>query len=139
MLLSGCASNQQKVIKHNYLFQGESEHWLAEYKIDAQDIFTNTEDKTEHESLYKKLFKITYKGELSELHSMNSLTYSIEGTGKRASELTFDKPPQTKTFIDSFGGNGSAFERSKEEEITVNVTWDGDTGGSETFLLKYSE
>jgi hypothetical protein len=129
----------EKVIIHDYTFKGESEHWLAEYKVNGKGVFKEEREtkneftKLTHQSEAKQEFILTYKGSLPELASVKKIEYSYRSSsGGGGSEMNFTTPPDKKVFISSSSSINGAIE-DEDDIIEVTVMWDG---MAETFELK---
>lgn len=126
LMLTGCANRQ--VVNHNYIYKGENECWIAEYKVNGTGIFTEKNHKTEYESNKNDILTVTYKKDLKELSSVKNLEISYESSaGGGRLNLSFDdKSPYEKTYTLKSGGRGGAIEH-KDETIKVSISLDGKT------------
>ncbi|MFB4168953.1 hypothetical protein [Virgibacillus sp. JSM 102003] len=125
-------SQNKDVIKHDYMFAGVSENWKAEYKIDGKEVFYNVNGTLEYDSESQSEFKLTYKGELSELSPVKRLEFKYEAPLNEGWKgLQFDEPPKKKVFI-----HRSNDLVSEDAIIDVRVQWDDNT---EEFTLKNKE
>lgn len=104
-LFTGC--NNGNVVEHDYTFQGESEHWSAEYIVEGKGTFTEKEGKTKYDSEVSSKMTVTYNGSLEEISSIENLKYEYQSSV-------------------SGGGEGVAIENS-DELIEVTIQWDGKT------------
>lgn len=122
-LITAC-SNNREVTEHRYLFTGEAEYWEAEFRYEADEVWgKDSDDVTTYSSEEDYTFKLTYKGELDDLSSMEELFYEYErgSTGKGSSLLTFEDPVSTKEFTSEGSGSGSIIR--EDMVITVKVKW----------------
>lgn len=129
VMLSGCSSKDDKeVIKHNYEFSGESEHWSANLKYDAKEIYDKKEDGAKtYSNEYNETLVVTYKGELSELSKLKHLEIEYEGKtggGKHVADYDEGEGPISLSFTLSGGGKGGALKQ-EDDIIKVTVNMDG--------------
>lgn len=114
---------KKDIYEHNYLFQGESEAWKAEYKVEGIVIFAEKDGKLEYESDSNGLLTVTYKGDLEELSNAKNMEISYKyshGAGKQTS--TLDNGVKQKVFtISNQGGNVIT---NPDEVIQVTITID---------------
>ncbi|MCG3088744.1 hypothetical protein [Sporosarcina cyprini] len=111
LILSAC-----NTYSHKYKFSGESEHWEAEI------LFNGTEDKySRGDSNY--VFTVTYKGLPEELASTDEITYSFETDLESFSGTKKLSDPPTEVSFTSKGGSSGTV--SADEQIAVNVKWNG--------------
>ncbi len=110
LLLTACSE-----MTIGYKFNGESEHWEAEYS------YFSTE-KWGKQSVDRYEFILNYKGSLEDQSSLKKIEYSFETRNKRVYESEeFTEPPSTLTFTGSSKGGAKV---GKDEVINVIVKWD---------------
>jgi hypothetical protein len=126
ILFIGCSNKE--VTSHNYIFKGESDLWTAEYKVDGTDSWSKVEGKLHYESEATKVLTVTYKGDVSELHSVKHLEITYDtgtGGGKLTEDHDSDAPLSQKVFTFRSGGKGQLIP-DKDEVIKVTINLDGD-------------
>jgi len=120
MLLTACSETTY----NDYKFNGESEHWEAEYSYKGTEKWGEKNESITYSNEDGYEFVLKYKGSLEELSSLQKLEYSYEtngGGGNSAEEFT--EPPSKVTFSSSASGKGGA-KLPEDEVIKVNVKWD---------------
>ncbi|WP_303969712.1 hypothetical protein [Sporosarcina ureae] len=120
MFLTACS----KTTNHNYMFNGESEHWEAEYTYNGTEKWVENDGQKKYSNEDNDRFILKYKGSLKELSSLQKIEYSYEttsGSGRVAEEFT--EPPSTGIFSSSGGSKGGA-KVGEDEVIKVHVKWD---------------
>lgn len=124
LIITGCSN--KKVINHNYIYRGENELWIAEYKVNGTGIFFEEDGKTNYKSNCDKILKVTYKKSLPDLSLVKHLEISYEssaGGGKLTD--SFDNSHKIeKAYTFKSSGSGIAIE-NKDEIIKVNINLDG--------------
>jgi hypothetical protein len=126
LILTGCAN--KKVTKVNYIYKGENDLWIAEYKVNGTKTITEKKDKSEYKSEADNTLTVTYKKDVSELSSVKHLEISYKstaGSGKITKNFD-DNTPREKTYTFKAGGSGAATV-SKDEVIKVDINVDGKT------------
>jgi len=124
VLLIGCA--YKEVENYNYLYKGENSSWTAEYSVNGTGTWTKIEGRLHYDNDVKKVFTLTYKGDLSELSKVKHLEIAYEttaGSGKLTEDYDSEHPIDQKTFTFQSGGKGSAVGR-KDQIIKVTITLD---------------
>ncbi|WP_164667462.1 hypothetical protein [Virgibacillus doumboii] len=122
-------ANSRDVTKYENTFAGESENWSAEMHSKGEEVFYEEDGVLKGDRSAQSEFKLTYKGELSELSEVERFEFGYKAPGSgRSSGMNFDSPPERKTF--TLSGNSLLKE---DDVIKVTVTWDGHT---EEFVLK---
>ncbi|MEH7121658.1 hypothetical protein V7127_00270 [Bacillus sp. JJ1773] len=119
----------ENIVIHDYLYSGESEHWIATHEFFGKGVFSKKESgRIGYESESEEFFYIEYKGEFAEIKG-KPLSYSFQttagGSGRSLDEM--DK----KSFSNHSGPNSGAMMQ-ENETVEVIVKWDGK---KETFLL----
>ncbi|GKV57559.1 hypothetical protein NCCP2222_35060 [Sporosarcina sp. NCCP-2222] len=111
IILSAC-----NTYSYEYKFSGENDHWEAEI------FFKGTEDQySRGDANYD--FTVTYKGLSQELASTDEITYSFETESENFSATKkFSNPPTDVSFTSKGNSSGTV---SADEQITVNVKWNG--------------
>lgn len=125
LIITGCLNKE--VIKHNYIYKGENEFWIAEYKVNGTGTFTEKNNKTEYEANSNEILTITYKKNLSDLSLVRHLEISYEssaGGGMLTEDFDNNHPLNKKTYTLKSSNIGGAIE-SKNEVIKVNTNLDG--------------
>ncbi len=133
LIFSACTNKE--VIKHDYTYTGESENWVAEYKVDGKGIFTEKDGRTEYECNEETRLTVTYKKDIEDLSTLKCMKISYEssaGSGSLTQNPADGDPVSKKTFTLSGGGSGTAIE-NKDETIKVTIDLDGNI---ETLELK---
>lgn len=133
LIIIGCSNRE--VIKHNYTYKGENESWVAEYKVDGEEIFTKDDGKTKYDSNSNETLTVTYKKDKSKLDSLKhiDISYKSSVSGGQISHDYDDDSVQDKGAytLNSNSTNG-AFEKEDEViEVTINLD-----GKIETIKLK---
>ena len=119
MLLTACS----ETTNNDYKFNGESEHWEAEYSYKGTEKWGEKNGTKTYSNEDSYEFVIEYKGSLEELSSLQNLEYSYETNhsgGKKTEQFT--EPPQTVIFSTSGASKGGA-KVSEDAVIKVNVKW----------------
>lgn len=119
IVLIGCVTNEENrvLLNDKYVFKGQNELWAVELVINKKGSNNNE---------FEKIFTIKYKGELSELTKIKTLSYSYEtnsGSKGSASHI-FDTPPMDKVFTKRTIGKGKVIRNTKEI-INANIVVDG--------------
>ncbi|MFY3791925.1 hypothetical protein ACOQFO_09565 [Ureibacillus sp. MALMAid1270] len=110
MLLTACSETT-----NGYKFNGESEHWEAEYSYNEKVKWMG-EDTDSYE------FKLQYKDSLEEMSSLQKIEYCFETHIKKVCESEeYTEPPSTVIFTGSSKGGAKVYE---DEVIKVKVKWD---------------
>ncbi|TMN22115.1 hypothetical protein [Lentibacillus cibarius] len=123
MNLETTASQEKQVDKFNDTFTGESEHWSAQLHVTGEKTYREGKDDD------RAVFKLTYKGPIRELSSVNKLRYQyVMPTSSKEIKMTFDTPPENRVFTDS-----SSNLVKQDAMIKVSVQWGDHT---ETFTLR---
>jgi hypothetical protein len=125
-IIAGCTN--KKVINNDYIYRGENEFWIAEYKVNGTGTFTEKNNKTSYESKCSEVLIVTYKKDLSELSLVKHLEISYKSStgGGEMTENFDDGPPSEKTYTIKSGSTNGAIE-NKDEIILVNIDVDGKT------------
>ncbi|TQR19413.1 hypothetical protein [Psychrobacillus vulpis] len=120
ILLTACAE-----ITHNeYTFNGESEHWEAEYSYKGTETWGEDDGTKTYSNEDSYEFVLKYKGSLEDLSSIQKLEYCYRTNsngGQRTEEFT--EPPTTLIFTSRGASKGGA-KVSEDEVIQVNIKWD---------------
>ncbi|QUW23842.1 hypothetical protein JSQ81_01570 [Sporosarcina sp. Marseille-Q4063] len=107
----------------DYIFKGESSHWIGEYVFKGTEKWKEKNKRTTLSSESRYTLAIKYKGDLSELASVKNLSYFYQtslGSGS-GETLEFDESPNQILFTISGGGTTTM---NKDEVIEVTVKWD---------------
>ncbi|MBP1969857.1 hypothetical protein J2Z83_001965 [Virgibacillus natechei] len=123
-LISACSTDEE-VTEHRYLFTGGGDYWSAELEYEAEEVWgKDADDVNTYSSESDYVFKLTYKGELAELASMEQLDYKFTRgtTGEGISSITFDEPVSDKEFTSRGGGTGAIMR--EDMIVNVEVNWD---------------
>jgi len=99
------------VTKHKYTYSGESDKFIAELEVNE----TIKNRKTSIGNEIKRVFRVTYKGETSELKNYSYLTISYKSNASGIEE-TFDLEKQlfSKTFKYQIMCEGGAVENESD-------------------------
>ncbi len=126
MVLTACSKSAgNDVTRNDYTFSGESDNWKAEYNYKGMETWGEDDGVKTYTNKDGYTFKLTYKGALKELASVEELEYAFEtknSSGFSTRELT-DDPPNKLTFTSKGASEGGA-KVSEDEVIQVNVKWD---------------
>lgn len=125
LIITGCSN--KKVINHNYIYKGENEFWIAEYKVNGIGVFTEENGKTSYKSNSDSILTITYKKDLSDLSAVKHLEISYKssaGGGNLTNNFDNNSPLNQRTYTLKSSGAGIAIE-NKDEIIEVNINLDG--------------
>jgi hypothetical protein len=114
--------SKNKTIHKDYIFTGESEHWIGEYVFKGTEKWKEKNKRTTLSSESRYTLAIKYKGDLSELASVKKLSYSYKTSlGSGSDTMEFDEPPTQILFAINGGGTSTM---NKDEVIEVTVIWD---------------
>jgi hypothetical protein len=114
--------SKNKTIHKDYIFTGESEHWIGEYVFKGTEKWKEKNKRTTLSSESRYTLAIKYKGDLSELASVKKLSYSYKTSlGSGSDKMEFDEPPTQILFTINGGGTSTM---NQDEVIEVNVEWD---------------
>ncbi|WP_339315735.1 hypothetical protein [Paenibacillus sp. FSL R10-2734] len=120
-LLAACNTT---TYKHNYTFTGEGEVWSAEYVQKATEKFIDKKgERADYETSQHSTLELKYKGEQSDLDTIQDFKYSYEGTAGRGSRTLTDAKGVRSELKSERSGSG-AFEQ-EDSVIKVVVEWDG--------------
>ena len=123
ILLFSYFSNR-KTIHRDYIFTGESEHWKGEFVYKETEKWIEKNNRTSYSNESKYTLAIQYKGSLSELASVEKLSYSYKtSTGGGSDSREFDEPTKDVIFTSSGSGVGNAMIY-QDEVIEVTMKWD---------------
>ncbi|MFV8830330.1 hypothetical protein [Alkalihalobacterium sp. APHAB7] len=121
MILAGCSN--EEVTNYEYTFIGEGEFWEAEYIYEGAEIWGEEEGVTTYSNEANYEFRITYKGSVEDIQSIENLEFFYDARAKGGSRSReFDEPPNDITF--STSGSSTGAKVQEEEVIKVNVKWD---------------
>jgi hypothetical protein len=114
--------SKNKTIHKDYIFTGESEHWIGEYVFKGTEKWKEKNKRTTLSSESRYTLAIKYKGDLSELASVKKLSYSYKTSlGSGSDTMGFDEPPTQILFAINGGGTSTM---NKDEVIEVTVEWE---------------
>jgi hypothetical protein len=122
------------VTRVNTVLVGESDHWQASYTIKGYVEFHEKEGVLMSSSSGSYELVLTYKGDLEEIKDITSIGVSSDSGG---SALTSSEPMPSAHF--DFKGNThmlTIIDVSQGKPLEYQVTWDGESGGQETIILK---
>jgi hypothetical protein len=136
LITTGCS--KKEII--NYIYNGENESWIAEYKITNTATTIKNGNRISYKNYEDKIFTITYKKDLSELNSINYLSITYDYNNGSSSDIkTYNgNPVIRKTFIFNSHSENNRSDGSNIVDDIVTVTVDID-GEIETFKLKKIE
>lgn len=123
MLVILIACSNEEVTNYQYTFTGEGTYWQAEYVYEGTETRETEEGRTTYSNEDSDEMRLTYKGSLEEVESIEKLEFSyVTSVGSGSGVREFDAPPNDLTFTMRSGSTGA---KVKEEEIIqVVVTWD---------------
>lgn len=123
LLLTGAGCSDKDVIRHYYYFSGENENWTGEYIVSSIATFTEKNGRMDYEGDSDSNFKITYKGDVSDLASIKTLKIGYDAgscAGEMSSEYT-DGGPKEKTFTMRGGSSGTYMNEDEVIKVTINM------------------
>lgn len=99
---------------YTYIYTGEKERWNAEFKVIETPKFTKTKSGMDVEIEAKKVLVITYKGELTDLSSLNHI------------EITYRCNNENYNGVSYIGGNISSKTFTLNSVVTNGTLYDED-------------
>ncbi|WFR55914.1 hypothetical protein QA584_20160 [Anaerocolumna sp. AGMB13025] len=132
LVIASCSNKEtnetkQDVVNHNYIFKGESDMWVAEYKVVGTETFTEKDGLLDVETESDNELTVTYKGELANLSSVKHMEISYESStnsGKMVNDYDKDESITSNTFIMKSGGKNCAIP-NENNIIKVIINIDG--------------
>jgi|GEM_PF-2120158 len=127
---SGISKDASESIDRNFAFVGESDSWAAMLKVDYAFMVYEEDGTLHHDGDDNSALYITYKGDISDLESIKSLSIVC---GENSMEYAFKRGPSStgKTFKFPV----SIGDIKKDDIKEAVITMDGD---AETIELKTS-
>lgn len=128
ILLWGCSKTKDplNIIRYDYLYRGENENWVAEFKLTGEGIFEEIDGTITYDNEVNKILNVTYKKDLAKLKPIKKIKITYESNhGKGTITQNFINPPKEKTFVlasKSYGAVGN-----EEIKVKVTITVDGKT------------
>ncbi|MDK2867541.1 MAG: hypothetical protein PWP38_1856 [Clostridiales bacterium] len=127
----------RETIHVNRTIVGESTHWNLEMAAKGSAFFRTRKEVLHIESEGNYKLTLTYKGTLDEIQKMRTIAVEQRHPEFTSFQETSDSAPTSLTF--HYTGNLSASLINAIYEgtpITIDVTWDGENGDTETIELK---
>jgi len=127
LTVSGCDSKDKDVIKHNYTYTGENEHWTGIFTFDATEVFQTIDGVLTYDNQSNSSLTVTYKGELTDLTKVKKVEISYKSSkisGKLVNNYDSNQPITSKEFNLLSGGTGSAL-LDQDEIIKIEMNIDG--------------
>lgn len=113
LVLTACSEvtkdevTKNKVTNNSYKFNGESEHWEAEYSYQGTETWKDNNGTKTYSNEDSHELVLKYKGTLKELSSMKKIEYSYETNNSSGnSTMEFTEPPTTVTFKSKGASSG---------------------------------
>src|SRR5699024_1556124 len=126
-------SKNKDVMTHDYTFTGESEHWRAVFEVEGEEVFHEEDEVLQREEKAQSEFRLTYKGSLDGLSSVNEMCYEYQTpTGSSETSLIFNETQPDDTVFTNFSDQLVR----QSDVIEVTVEW-GDS--TESFTLEAEE
>lgn len=133
LVFIGCS--KEELVKHDYTFKGENEHWTAEYKVKGESGFIKKGERQIYTAEEKSILTVTYKKDLSDLSTVRNLKISYKNSFRDVTDshgYDEDNQIKKKVFTMADSSKNSAVV-SKNEKATVTIELDGK---KETINLK---
>ena len=108
----------------SYIFVGESEHWKAEYVHDVTETRGEKNGKLNYSTEEEYTLTFTYKGEESELATLQNISYGFETNTRSAKNTREFTEPNTESVFKLSGISKHAARFFPNHEITATIQWD---------------
>ncbi|MDF2556980.1 MAG: hypothetical protein K0R71_808 [Bacillales bacterium] len=109
----------------NQVYSGKNENWTAQFEVTGTETFKDKDGTLSYENDIKKVLKVNYKGDLSQLNSSRHIDISYKssaGGGSNSGDI--DGRLTSTSFTLKSSGQNCAFE-NKDEIIEVSINLDG--------------
>jgi hypothetical protein len=118
---------------NTYIYIGESNHWIAKYKVNWEKVKINSKEQYEIKATRKLTLK--YKGKLSELFSAKQLNYSLRrnnggGRGKTNLKYLYNYKKFMLYKLGCTNSQSCSVGKSiedKDEIVKLTISLDGNT------------
>ena len=121
----------------NYIYVGESEHWKAEFVYDVTVTQGEKNGKLNYSAEENYTLTFTYKGDESELATLQNISYGFETFLGKSERITREfTEPNTESVFKLSGVSKHSARIFPDHLITATIQWDD---FEETFDLQIEE
>ena len=109
----------------NYIFVGESQHWKAEFVYDVTETRGEKNGKGNYSNEEQYTLTFTYKGEESELATLQNISYGFETFLGKSERITREfTEPNTESVFKLSGYSQNSARIFTDHVITATIQWD---------------